>query len=203
MVSCVMTVIKDRFPSVEFWKIVAGIASVSFIIGCIYTTPSGQYLINFLDFYGASFVALILAIIELLTVSWIYGVERFCDDIEFMLNRKTGIYWRVCWKFITPLIMVAIFINFCWTWKPIEYQGYQYPQTMHGCRRSELFYLNFVYFLSFSALGWCISMLCLLQLPIWAFYEILKQKKDSWSKGIFEAFKPNSQWGPKDEDKSE
>lgn len=99
--------------------------------------------INFLDFYGASFVALILAIVELLTVSWIYGVDRFCKDIEFMLGRKTGIYWRISWGLITPAIMIAIFVYFIATWKSITYQGYEYSPKMHGklqITREELAY---------------------------------------------------------------
>jgi solute carrier family 6 amino acid transporter-like protein 5/7/9/14 len=132
MTNCVITVIKDKFPNIKYWKLVLSIALVGVTIGCIYTTPGGQFLINFLDFYGASFVALILAIIELLTVSWIYGVDRLCDDIEFMLNRKTGLYWRLCWKYITPAMMIAIFLYFVWTWKPITYQDYEYHPSMHG-----------------------------------------------------------------------
>jgi hypothetical protein len=45
-------------------------------------------------------------------------------------------------------------------------------------------------------------MLCLLQLPIWALYEILKQK-GTWIERIVKAFQPNSKWGPKDKETSE
>jgi solute carrier family 6 (neurotransmitter transporter, glycine) member 5/9 len=31
-----------------------------------------------------------------------YIVDRICKDIQFMLERKMGIYWRICWKFLTP-----------------------------------------------------------------------------------------------------
>lgn len=109
-----------------------GIAVTGVTVGSVYTTPGGQFLINFLDFYGASFVALILAIVELLTVGWIYGVDRFCGDIEFMLNKKTGLYWRICWGFVTPAIMIGILVHFIRTWQPITYQGYEYDPAMHS-----------------------------------------------------------------------
>lgn len=163
MANCIMTVIRDRYPHVKCWKIVIAILAFGISIGSLYTTPGGQFLINLLDFYGASFVALILAIIELLTVSWIYGVDRFCKDIEFMLNRKTGIYWRVCWKFVTPSIMIGILVYFIATWKPIEYQDREYSVLLH-------------------LIGWIVSLLALLQLPIWAIYSILKQSETSWKK---------------------
>lgn len=73
MASCVMTVIKDRFTKTKHWIIVACIAVTCYCVGLLYITPGGQYILNLLDFYGASFVALVLAIFELVAVGWIYG----------------------------------------------------------------------------------------------------------------------------------
>lgn len=197
MASCIMTVIRDRYPKVKCWKIVIGIMIFGISTGCLYTTPGGQFLINLLDFYGASFVALILAIIELVTVSWIYGVDRFCRDIEFMLGRKTGIYWRACWKFITPTIMIGILGYFVATWKQLTYQDYQYSTRMH-------------------AVGWGVSLFALLQLPVWAVYAVMRQPKGSftdvslilcwfnwlkhftYSQRVGRAFRPTDNWGPND-----
>uniref|UniRef100_A0A182PFL1 Sodium-dependent nutrient amino acid transporter 1 n=1 Tax=Anopheles epiroticus TaxID=199890 RepID=A0A182PFL1_9DIPT len=99
MATTIMTVIRDRFPHLQPALVAVGIAVVGFAIGIIYTTPGGQYVLDFLDFYGASFVALVLAVFEMMTFAWIYGVGRICRDIEFMLGIKTGLYWRVCWAF--------------------------------------------------------------------------------------------------------
>lgn len=149
MASCILTVIRDRYPRIAIWKIVVGIVIFGVSVGTFYTTPGGQFLINLLDFYGASFVALILAIIELITVSWIYGVDRFCADIEFMLKRKTGMYWKICWRIFTPFIMISVFLYFLWTWVPIDYQGYQYSSGMHGQRNSYQFDKFLTIFISF------------------------------------------------------
>lgn len=168
MASCIMTVIRDRYQ-VKCWKIVIAIVIFGVVIGSFYTTPGGQFIINLLDFYGASFVALILAIIELITVSWIYGVDRFCKDIEFMIGRRTGLYWRICWKIITPMIMIGILGYFVVTWQPLTYQDREYSIQLH-------------------AVGWFVSLLALLQIPIWAFYAMMKQPKASWKsvmKNIF------------------
>lgn len=73
MASCLMTVIKDRFIHTKHWIIVICIAVTCYCWGLVYITPGGQFILNLLDFYGASFVALVLAIFELLAVGWIYG----------------------------------------------------------------------------------------------------------------------------------
>lgn len=133
MAGAIMTMVRDRFPRIACWKIMLVISIVGVCFGCLYTTPGGQFLIIFLDFYGASFVAFFFAIAELLTVVWIYGLDRFCLDVEFMLGKKIGIYWRVCWGFITPLMMTGIFLYFLATWTPITYQSYEFHPKMHGC----------------------------------------------------------------------
>ena len=84
MASCIMTVLKDKFSSTQNWVIVMIIAVVGYLVGLIYITPGGQFLLNFLDFYGASFVALVLAIVELIAVGWIYG-WIYTDLILFLV----------------------------------------------------------------------------------------------------------------------
>jgi solute carrier family 6 (neurotransmitter transporter, glycine) member 5/9 len=73
MANCVMTAVRDQFPKLKHWMVALGIAAVGFTIGTVYTTPGGQYILQFMDFYGASFVALTLAVAELITIGWIYG----------------------------------------------------------------------------------------------------------------------------------
>jgi Sodium:neurotransmitter symporter family len=114
----------------------------------------------------------------------VYGVDRFCKDIEFMLDRKTGLYWRFCWKYITPSIMIGILGYFIATWQPITYQGYEYSDRLH-------------------TFGWFLSMLGLAQLPIWTTVAIFKQRKNSLIQRIVSAFKPSPNWGPSDSDTSE
>lgn len=183
MASCIVTVIRDVYPNIKCWKIVIVIVAFGVSIGSLYTTPGGQFLINLIDFYGASFVALLLAIVEVLTVGWIYGIDKFCRDIEFMLGRKTGLYFKVCWKWITPGIMITIFLYFVYTWKPIDYKNVEYSSAMH-------------------VLGWSLSVFALGQLPVWAFIAYLKQKDLKIENRFLAIFRSNESWGPVDHDTS-
>ena len=38
----------------------------------------------------------------------------------------------------------------------------------------------------------------LLQLPIWAFYAVIKQRGDTWGEKIRNSFRPHAKWGPTD-----
>lgn len=102
----------------------------------------GQFVLNLVDHFGASFIAFVLAVAELIAVAWIYGVDRLCKDIEFMSNRKTGIYWRICWGLITPFLMATILIYSIATMEPITYKKYVYPDAAYG-----KYYINDHFFL--------------------------------------------------------
>lgn len=120
-------------------------------------------MLKLVDHYGVQFVAFVLAIAELYTFSYIYGVNRFCKDIEFMLGFRPNIYWRTCWRFITPGLMSVILAYTLVTLKPLQDDNDRdYPQVAY-------------------VIGWCISALGLIQLPIFAIYAICKQKGDNLS----------------------
>lgn len=89
-------------------------------------------MLRLVDFFGASFIAFLLGIAELVTFGWIYGVNRICLDIEFMLGKKTGWYWRVCWAIITPALMMAIFAYNLATYEPLTYKGHEYPHLAYS-----------------------------------------------------------------------
>ena len=48
---------------------------------------------------------LLLAIMEVVLVSWIYGADKIFEHIEEMeikIPTFMKCYWRVCWKYLTP-----------------------------------------------------------------------------------------------------
>lgn len=102
MCSCIVTAIRDQFPKVNAWQAVLMVAAVGFSVGLCYVTPvniisscinymhqffyaltrilnslqGGQFILVLVDFFGASFIAYILAIAEIVAVCWIYGILR-------------------------------------------------------------------------------------------------------------------------------
>lgn len=39
---------------------------------------------------------LILAVLEMVAIMWVYGVNKFCKDIEAMLGFYPNWYFKVC-----------------------------------------------------------------------------------------------------------
>lgn len=57
------------------------------------------------------------------------GLENFCADVEFMLKRRLGLYWRVCWGVVTPLVLIVIFIYFLCSLERLKNGIYEIPDT--------------------------------------------------------------------------
>lgn len=38
------------------------------------------------------------------------NVRRFADDIELMTGNRPGLYWLICWKYLSPMAMLSILI---------------------------------------------------------------------------------------------
>lgn len=100
-------------------------------------------MLNLVDHFGTSFIAFVLAIAELVAIGWIYGVDRFCRDTEFMSGRNPGLYWRICWGILTPSLMVVIFFYTFVTYTPLTYKQYSYPEAATGkCFGNFFFFFN-------------------------------------------------------------
>ncbi|XP_075967643.1 sodium- and chloride-dependent betaine transporter-like [Anarhichas minor] len=81
------------------------IAVVCFLLGLPLITEGGIVLFQLIDTYGASGISLLsIACFECVVIGWVYGADRFYDNIEDMIGYKPFPVLKYCWLFITPLI---------------------------------------------------------------------------------------------------
>ncbi|KAJ8415851.1 hypothetical protein AAFF_G00404080 [Aldrovandia affinis] len=80
------------------------------ITGLIFVQQSGNYWLALFDSFAGSIPLLIIAFCEMVGVVYIYGIDRFNDDIKFMIGHKPNIFWQATWRVISPLIMLVIFL---------------------------------------------------------------------------------------------
>uniref|UniRef100_A0A182IPK4 Transporter n=1 Tax=Anopheles atroparvus TaxID=41427 RepID=A0A182IPK4_ANOAO len=175
IVTSVITAFHDQRPDITRWKIVVGVCLAGFAVGLIYITPGGLVVLDVCDFYGATLVTLTLAVFELFTFAWIYGVNRVCKDIEFMLGIKTGKFWRICWGIVTPLTVLLILLFSLVEYKPVAAAPFSY-----------------------NAMGWCLYAVAVLQLPCWAIYAVLQKHGHTWVESCKAVLRPMADWGPED-----
>lgn len=92
------------------------------------TTYGGVYLVNMLNVYGPGLAILFVVFVEAAGVFWLYGTDNFVRDIEKMIGHKPGLFWRMCWKYISPVFLLTIFIFSLLGHADMLGTEYKYPQ---------------------------------------------------------------------------
>ncbi|OXA55703.1 Sodium-dependent nutrient amino acid transporter 1 [Folsomia candida] len=106
----IITIICDQFKSFKKWLVTLVVCIVGFFSGLMFVTEGGGAMVGLIDHFGASFVIYLMAMLEVGAVAWVYGLNSFCKDIEFMLKIKVGWYWKICWGFLIPVGLFVIFV---------------------------------------------------------------------------------------------
>ncbi|KAH8287728.1 hypothetical protein KR054_012006, partial [Drosophila jambulina] len=179
--STIVTIICDQFKGWKYWKVALTTSICGFLMGLVYVTPGGQWILTLVDFYGGTYVVFILAIFELAGIMWVYGLQNFCDDIEFMCNRRVSLYWRMCWSFFTPVMMIIIFIYSMATIEPIKYSEQYFPEAG-------------------NVAGWLLFGIGAAQFPLWGIWYISRHREGSIWQSFKASLKPNERWGPANAD---
>ncbi|XP_016962013.1 sodium-dependent nutrient amino acid transporter 1 isoform X2 [Drosophila biarmipes] len=179
--STIVTIICDQFKGWKYWKVALTTSVCGFLMGLVYVTPGGQWILTLVDFYGGTYVVFILAIFELAGIVWVYGLQNFCDDIEFMCNRRVSLYWRVCWSFFTPVMMIIIFIYSMATIEPIKYSELYFPEVA-------------------NVAGWLLFAIGAAQFPLWGIWYISRHSEGTLWKSFKTSLKPSDRWGPANPD---
>uniref|UniRef100_A0A8C9VAU8 Transporter n=1 Tax=Scleropages formosus TaxID=113540 RepID=A0A8C9VAU8_SCLFO len=86
------------------------ICLVSFLIALIFVQRSGNYWLALFDSFAGSVPLLIIAFCEMVAVVYLYGIDRFSKDIEFMIGHKPNMFWQVTWRVVSPLLVLVIFL---------------------------------------------------------------------------------------------
>ncbi|XP_069484687.1 sodium- and chloride-dependent betaine transporter [Ambystoma mexicanum] len=163
-VESLVTAIVDMYPSVFLKKyrrelLILGIAVVCYLIGLLLITEGGMYIFQLFDYYAASGTCLLfVAIFEAGCIAWVYGADRFYDNIEDMIGYRPWPIVKFCWQFVTPAICFGTFLFSLIKYTPLKYNNsYVYPPWGY-------------------AIGWLMAISSMICIPVYAIYILLKTK---------------------------
>uniref|UniRef100_A0A3P9NUG5 Transporter n=1 Tax=Poecilia reticulata TaxID=8081 RepID=A0A3P9NUG5_POERE len=159
-VESLVTAIVDMYPSVFRRKnrrelFLLGVVLFSFLMGLIMLMEGGMYVFQLFDYYAASGMCLLLmSIFETVCIAWVYGADRFYDNIEDMIGYRPGPYIKYCWLFFTPATCIGTFAFSLIKYTPLKYNNvYVYPW--------------WGYFI-----GWLLALSSMVCIPLWMAYKI-------------------------------
>ncbi|XP_043560243.1 sodium- and chloride-dependent neutral and basic amino acid transporter B(0+)-like isoform X2 [Chiloscyllium plagiosum] len=157
----IMTALVDQFPTFLRPKRLYLITVVWLLFYCFgleCVTQAGIYWIKLIDHFTAGWGILTAALLEVIGLSWIYGLNRFIKDIEMMIGEKNWLFWlwwRICWFFVTPCVLAATLLWSLVTFGPPTYGPVEYPDWA-------------------VVLGWCITIFCTMWIPIIAIVRVVQ-----------------------------
>uniref|UniRef100_A0AAV2MRS4 Transporter n=1 Tax=Knipowitschia caucasica TaxID=637954 RepID=A0AAV2MRS4_KNICA len=162
-VEVAITFLKDEFgtkilPFVKRDELLVLIVCVlCFLLGLPHITKGGIYVFQLMDHYTAVVSLMFLAFSEVVTVCWIFGVPRISYMAKRMLGKSPNIYFRICWLVLCPVLVLCILVSSIVHYSPVRYGNYAYPKWADG-------------------VGWVVSLVSIIWIPLGAMHEIYINK---------------------------
>ncbi|XP_051969622.1 solute carrier family 6 member 16b isoform X1 [Xyrauchen texanus] len=106
----IMTPLTDTFKTLRNHKLIftACSCAVGFLIGLMFTQRSGNYFVMMFDDYSATLPLIIVVIFQTISVAWIYGADRFLEDLKQMLGRPVSVVYKYLWMYVCPIAMLGL-----------------------------------------------------------------------------------------------
>ncbi|XP_038630787.1 sodium- and chloride-dependent neutral and basic amino acid transporter B(0+)-like [Scyliorhinus canicula] len=179
----IITALLDQFP--KFLRsrrlyLTTGLCFVFYFLGLLFVTEAGIYWLNLVDYFCTGWIVIITALLEVIALNWIYGMNRFIKDIEMMIGKRTWIFWlwwRACWMFISPCLLTAVLVWSLATFTSPTYGSVEYPVWA-------------------TVLGWCMIIFCIMWIPIVAIVRIVQAEGATLCQKISAACASAPDWGP-------
>ncbi|TNN19403.1 Sodium-dependent dopamine transporter [Schistosoma japonicum] len=153
----VITALSDEYPIIANHRelFVLGLFTFYVGVGALESTQGGIYWFHLFERTCVEYPILLAVLCETVCIAWIYGVDRFRQNIKQMLGFQPGIFWKICWKFIAPLFILFIVTFGLLNFQPLQLGDYTYP-------------------LWANLLGGFFSLSSILMIPIVAIIQILR-----------------------------
>ncbi|XP_068190814.1 sodium- and chloride-dependent GABA transporter 3-like [Antennarius striatus] len=157
-VECFITSLTDLYPKLlqrrEIFVLCMCLAF--FIIHLVLVTEGGIYVFQLLDYYASTRACqYFMALAECVALSWGFGADRIMNIIEDMTGQKPNVFFKLCWKYIVPLLSMISFILYLVEYTHLKFNDwYVYPDWAY-------------------ALGWTMMLSSVLMVPLWAAGRIL------------------------------
>ncbi|KAK6168527.1 hypothetical protein SNE40_021040 [Patella caerulea] len=144
---------------------------VGFLLGIPLTAKGGIYVMTLMDWYSGSYNLMFLALMEIVCLMYVYGIKKFCEDVEMMCGSRPNWYWLATWMVLCPVALVFIVII----------SGVQYERASYEDRE----FPNWA-----ESIGWIMAML-----PVVVFVIVFIVQAIRYG-GVVKASRSTADWGP-------
>ncbi|KAL7845873.1 hypothetical protein AOLI_G00240650 [Acnodon oligacanthus] len=128
----------------------------AFWLGLVMVTPGGLYVFQIYDHFSCSGASLLLlSIFQSVAIGWVYGPDRFSNNIKSMIGYPPPSTFKLCWRYLTPAVCTGTFVFSLVSWSPLKLgKGVVAPAWA-------------------TALGWLLALSSVSLLPLWTIYALM------------------------------
>ena len=134
---------------------------MQFCLGLILVTRAGEYFFQVFDWYATATSIVIIATVEVICISYVYGAKRLFKHAETMLGPRrcfSRYLWITLWYAVTPAFTLIIFVSMIVDYKPPVFSnGEEFPDWT-------------------IVLGWCLACISIVPIPITAAIAIFRNR---------------------------
>lgn len=111
LVEPVMLSLKNKF-GFDRKHVVTFVCICGFLVSLLYSTSAGSSIIGLYDTFLSQFGLLLNALLEIIIIGWIYGLDNMLDGLNKNATfLKLGTKWKIMIKYIIPIILVILWIS--------------------------------------------------------------------------------------------
>ena len=160
-----------------------GTCLVGFLCGIPMCFDTGFLLFQIMDKRTGNAI-LLMALVELVCLSYFYGTAQFFENIKEMgmkIPLAMKWFWAISWNLTTPLIVVVVLIKTWVDFVPDHYLDYTYEAPV-------------------QFLGWLLELSPVGVVTIIGIYSVWKRRNEGLSTHFFHVgpmLKPKHTWGPR------
>jgi len=160
MMECVVTNFLDEYPK-QLRKneklFILVVCLLAYLVAIPMVCEGGIYIFNLFNTQSAGFSLVFVALVEVLTVGWLFGTDRLNAMVAQMVGYKPSLWWSICWKYFTPAVLIMIIVFAAMGWEGVSYDGVAYPAWAEFC-------------------GWLLVLVTVIWIPICAVKCIWEQE---------------------------
>ncbi|XP_069119259.1 sodium- and chloride-dependent glycine transporter 1-like [Argopecten irradians] len=154
------------------------ICLITFLLNLPFCTQAGPYMFQLVDWYLPTWSVVIIALLQVITMMWLYGGDRLDYGIRDMIGRKMPHVFRIAASFLSPMLLLLLLSISFVKYRPPKYGSYVYPEYTR-------------------VIGWILSCSVVLPIPlfmIWKFCYL----QGTFKEKLNLLTRPTGDWGPSD-----
>ncbi len=88
-----------------------GFGILALLVGILYTTKSGLYWLDIVDYFMNNYGLLVVGILQCIAIGYFYNHREMREYANSKSDFTIGRWWDFCIKYLTPIVVTILFIT--------------------------------------------------------------------------------------------